>query len=357
MKKIKLFLGGYVNFTNAQNLNCRALAKYLNKDKYEVAAMLFPTENIAVNHDLDGVKLFKMRRPVKLWRYITYFRALLWCDVAYLPKGEIFEFNYAIARIFRKKTFITVEGVIDKESYQGMMSICNNDSGIRRLYNSCSKTFSITKFMSCKNKQLLNIKSDGVLYLGVETSRFMSSAANKVDENKNINVIFIGNDVKRKRVDEYLRLAKQFPTIKFHIVGGGGNILNNEIFKLGISNVVYHGILNHEELSFLLQTMSLHVFPSRSEGFPKVTLETAAAGVPSVVYSDYGAAEWIDSGKNGFVVDEYNQIVDIIKDLQQHPEKLESLSSEAVAMAKRFDWSVLVKDWERAIEDTYCTNN
>ncbi len=38
-KKIKVFLGGYVNFTNAQNLNCRALAKYLNKDKFECAAM------------------------------------------------------------------------------------------------------------------------------------------------------------------------------------------------------------------------------------------------------------------------------------------------------------------------------
>ena len=34
-KKIKVFLGGYVNCTNAQNLNCRALAKYLDKDKFE----------------------------------------------------------------------------------------------------------------------------------------------------------------------------------------------------------------------------------------------------------------------------------------------------------------------------------
>ena len=34
-KKIKVFLGGYVNCTNAQNLNCRALAKYLDKDEAE----------------------------------------------------------------------------------------------------------------------------------------------------------------------------------------------------------------------------------------------------------------------------------------------------------------------------------
>ena len=36
--KVKLFLGAYVNSKNAQNLNCLALAKYLDKtqfDKYD----------------------------------------------------------------------------------------------------------------------------------------------------------------------------------------------------------------------------------------------------------------------------------------------------------------------------------
>ena len=65
-KKIKVFLGGYVNFTNAQNLNCRALAKYLNKDKFECAAMLYPNGNLAVNTDLAGVKLMKRHRPLRI---------------------------------------------------------------------------------------------------------------------------------------------------------------------------------------------------------------------------------------------------------------------------------------------------
>ena len=41
-------------------------------------------------------------------------------------------------------------------------------------------------------------------------------------------------------------------------------------------------------MSELLKDMQLHIFPSRSEGFPKVILETACAGVPSLVYADYG---------------------------------------------------------------------
>ena len=34
MSRIKVFLGGYINYTNAQNLNCRAVAEYLDKDKF-----------------------------------------------------------------------------------------------------------------------------------------------------------------------------------------------------------------------------------------------------------------------------------------------------------------------------------
>ena len=111
-KKIKVFLGGYVNCTNAQNLNCRALAKYLDKDKFECAVMLFPNGNLPVDSDLDGVKLFSCRHPIRYWHYITFLCGIMWCDVAYLPKGEIWKFCSKCLKLFRKKSFITVEGVI-----------------------------------------------------------------------------------------------------------------------------------------------------------------------------------------------------------------------------------------------------
>lgn len=91
-KKIKVFLGGYVNFTNAQNLNCRALAKYLDKDKFKCAALTLYSGNLAINENLDSVKLIKCRRPARIWWYIAYFRGIMWCDVAYLPKGELWGF-------------------------------------------------------------------------------------------------------------------------------------------------------------------------------------------------------------------------------------------------------------------------
>ena len=45
MKKIKIFLGAFVNYQAAQNINCRSLSKYLNKDKFEVSTILYPYPN------------------------------------------------------------------------------------------------------------------------------------------------------------------------------------------------------------------------------------------------------------------------------------------------------------------------
>ena len=118
---------------------------------------------------------------------------------------------------------------------------------------------------------------------------------------------------------------------------------------MGLKNVNCHGTLNHQQLSQFLPTVQLHIFPSRAEGFPKVTLETAAAGVPSLVYDDYGADEWITTGKDGFVVKTLDEMKGVVQDLLDHPEKLQPLADNARAMAKRFDWSVVIKDWEREI--------
>ena len=95
--------------------------------------------------------------------------------------------------------------------------------------------------------------------------------------------------------------------------------------------------------------MNLHILPSRSEGFPKVTLETAAAGVPSLVYGDYGANEWITHHQDGFVVDTLEQMIETVRLLKENPDLLQLNSKNAIALAHRFAWQLLVKDWENEI--------
>ena len=117
-----------------------------------------------------------------------------------------------------------------------------------------------------------------------------------------------------------------------------------------LKNTKLRGTVSHQELAIELINTQLHILPSRSEGFPKVILETAAAGVPSVVYSDYGASEWITSGENGWVVDTKEEIINLISTLEKEGKTLQSVSENALQLAKDFDWSKKIKDWEVVIE-------
>lgn len=55
-KKIKIFLGGYVNFPNAQNVNCDNIARYLDKEKFEVHTMY--TNKKAIDKRYIRIKIY-----------------------------------------------------------------------------------------------------------------------------------------------------------------------------------------------------------------------------------------------------------------------------------------------------------
>ena len=78
-------------------------------------------------------------------------------------------------------------------------------------------------------------------------------------------------------------------------------------------------------------------------------LETASAGVPSMVYNDYGAEEWINTNKNGFILSNKDEVVAKIKELIDNPELLISNAKEALKLAGQFSWTVQIKEWEKTI--------
>ncbi|MCF6173219.1 MAG: hypothetical protein L3J44_05485, partial [Campylobacteraceae bacterium] len=62
MKKIKVFLGAYINSTNAQNLNCLALAKHLDKTKFDVYTLELYSGNLQIE-PMESVITFKVFYP------------------------------------------------------------------------------------------------------------------------------------------------------------------------------------------------------------------------------------------------------------------------------------------------------
>lgn len=355
MKRINVFLGGYVNFLNAQNINCRALSEHLDQNRFKVSTMLFPVHNALDFKPVDGVRYIRCRRPVRIWQYIAYMIGIASANVAYLPKGDIDGFCRTVAKLFGTKVFTTVEGMIDDLNI-GLVGM--NEKTKRKFISHFAKyepnLYAITKHIATDVSRRRGYKfSEQVLYLGVNSKQFETQNRR---HNALRNIVFIGSTPSIKNVYDLFDAAMLYPDIQFHMVGGNilkEGLLEDYLRDNGLSNVIYHGRLDHSRLSELLAEMDLMYFPSLSEGFPKVHLETACAGVPTLCYGDYGAREWITSWENGIVVDTKEEAFSAIQRLIDEPETLQRLSANAVELGKRFDWEKLTPVWEKEIERIY----
>lgn len=351
-KKIKIFLGGYIDSTNAQNLNCLALANHLDKGQFEVYTLNLYSGNLK-HKPVQGVHIFKCFNPHRISKYLGYLWGVWKCEIVYLPKREIMGWNMFWLKLFGKKSFSTVEGILDEKNMESVIESSGSYSKLIESFKGFDRLFSITKFLGIYNEKHHKIVSEEKpLYLGTNTTPFLN-------EDKTIlkleNVIYIGRLFERKGIYDVLSIAEAFSQLQFHIVGDGDQ--KESILKIiedkELKNIRVYGILDHVALGKLLKTIDLHILPSRSEGFPKVTLETAAAGVPSLVYSDYGATEWISHNQNGFVVKTRQEMLETIQSLIDKPELLRLNSKNAIALAKQFDWNIVVKQWELEISKLY----
>ncbi|MFT4645415.1 MAG: glycosyltransferase involved in cell wall biosynthesis [Planctomycetota bacterium] len=342
MKK-KIFLGAYINNINAQNINCLSLAKHLDKNKFEVYSLTLHNGD-KVNID---IKLFKCFYPFYFSKIIGFLWGIINCDIAYYPKHvSTPKWVLIITKLLGKKMFTTIEiNMCDLSKERTMINAFGSEKKLVSHFKYFSNIFPITKYIldnaSCGVKL-----ANKILYLGVEKDNFSAEIKNELK-----NIVFVGSLIREKNIDEFCYLSKIFPNLNFHIIGYGP--LMNELKEMSSSNVIFYGLLRHDQLPFILGKMDLHVLLSRSEGFPKVILETASAGIPSIVYGDYGAAEWITNNENGFVLSRKEEVVEKILELIKDPNLLISNSKEAVKLSHRFDWNTIINDWEEVINNFY----
>jgi len=350
-KKVKVFLGAYINQTNAQNLNCLALAKKLDKQKYSVYTISIKHGNLGMEA-IDGVRIFQCNYPVKLTSYLGFLWGILKCNVAYLPRGNNYKYQRMLLKIFKRRSFKTIENIIDDEALKTALSVLGPIKNVLDNYTFCNRNFSITNFMKDYNEKRWGLVTDpDILPLITDTDLFKTVYHPKSELRS---FIFIGNDMARKGVEDYIKLAAHFKRYSFHIVGSNSTNINIAalIQEFDATNVVLHGLLKHESLLSLLKTVQLHILPSRSEGFPRSIIETASAGIATLTYSGYGAEEWIKNGDNGFVIHSFEDLISEVRNIETNG-LLETLSSGSKELAKRFDANHVVSLYERVIDSLY----
>ena len=184
------------------------------------------------------------------------------------------------------------------------------------------------------------------LLLGVNVNQFSSNIVQKLRS-----IVFVGGLIKRKRVDEFLLLAEFYSQINFNIIGNGpekDNLVNNTS-----SNVVFHGFLSHAKMNAIFQQSDLMFLPAKSEGFPKVILEAASAGIASIVYNTYGASNWMKHRGNGFIVNDFHEVKAVVNELLNNSKLLQSVSENTKELANGYNWENVITDWEKVIVNLY----
>jgi glycosyltransferase involved in cell wall biosynthesis len=159
-------------------------------------------------------------------------------------------------------------------------------------------------------------------------------------------VLFVGTLQPWKRPHLVLEAAARFPGSSFMLAGQGPlrGELDRTVAERALRNVRIIPPISHTELAALYREASVFLLPSRSEGSPKVLLEAAASGIPSVTYGGY-RPEAVEDGRTGFVTNSEAAMMDALGRLLGDPALRRTFGENARQRAMRSGWDTVAARW------------
>ena len=163
-------------------------------------------------------------------------------------------------------------------------------------------------------------------------------------------LLYVGRLSQEKNIDAVVEVFKGLREqaqldrgldVGLAIVGDGhyGDTLKAKLEGLP---VCFTGYLHGEELAGAFASSSLMIFPSTTETFGNVVLESLASGTPAVVSDIGGPSEIVQHGSTGFVMPAGNTSAWLqeISGLLADPERLEHMAKAARAYATEHTYAV-----------------
>ena len=339
MKRIKVFLGGYVNCPNAQNVNCDNIAKYLDKGKFEVHTLYMRRPSF--NKELykgKGVRLHKAtsRRFLSKWlKVFTMWRTN--CHIYYLPKREEADWLFA-------KTHAKNKGKIFVASIESVLTETFGKQQWRKKYylQTMDSSFAISSCIADSAKRYWGEQME-VLPLGV------AKLPCKAEEKQTVSrVIWVGNVKANKRPQYLIEIAKKFPQLYFTMVGNGD--MDGQICAMiadyGLKNVTLTGRIPNEKVYEKMQESDLLLMTSEFEGLPKVIQEAAQCGLPSIYMAENYKVDFLTDGVNGYEAYSLDQMVEKLTYLLENPAVYREMSQKAAQIIQEYTWENLIPKYE-----------
>ena len=170
-----------------------------------------------------------------------------------------------------------------------------------------------------------------IISSGVDIVKFKPSSKCKTSNKTKFKILLVSRLIWQKGIREYIESAKlvikQIPSAHFILAGEIDSKHPDAVPNSWLEQVSHEGIVEYigyvDNLPELLLDIDLLIIPSYyREGVPRVILEAASCGIPTIGADVPGTREAINDGKTGFLVPPRDsdalakQIVEVLKNHQ-----------------------------------------
>jgi glycosyltransferase involved in cell wall biosynthesis len=190
------------------------------------------------------------------------------------------------------------------------------------------------------------------IHNGVDTERFAPGvrpeaaralrATLEVSDDRLI-AAFVGSEWERKGLEPVIRALAAAPDWDLVVAGGGDRAHYQQLAdSLGVGAAVHWlGVTSDVQVVYALADAM--VFPTSYEGFPLVSLEAAASGLPVLATPVNGVRELVRDGENGWLVSrEPRSIAERLGQLARDPALRKRMGEAARESALGFRWARMV---------------
>lgn len=156
-------------------------------------------------------------------------------------------------------------------------------------------------------------------------------------------LVFVGWEFGRKGLGAVIDALAKVSVGQPHLVVVGGDHPKDYIEKAEALDVGsrIHFVGAQDDIRPYLWVSDLFVFPTRYEPFGFVIIEAMAAGLPLITSRIAGAAEWIEEGKEGILLDDpfdSQELAQALDKLLEDADSLTTMGKAAQAKAREFEW-------------------
>ena len=328
---------------NAQSLNAREIALRLDPERFH--STLFFERTLDPRLARTGIRLVKLperRRTLRLLReMLGDYDAILYMDLSPARYAYLL-----LPRLVRRST----RTVLSIEGTRGNLD--DVSKAIRRyadyVVRHADLRVAISEFVAHDSEDLTGVRADCIIPVGVDTNTFHPPEGRDC---KVPTVLFVGHLIERKGPHLFIEAARQFPETQFRLVGSPRGQFGEDLRKKckSLPNVRLENPMPQARLADVLRESDLLLHPSRIEGVPKVTLEAAASGMPSIVFDDYQTPSVVD-GVTGFQVEAVDEMLARLKLLIRDGALRKKMGAAAVAHAQGYDWRHVAARWAQTVE-------